>query len=111
MWLLDANIDVHLASFLNEQGFPVENTKSRNWQALSNGDLVSVAVEAGFTCVLTQDRLFAESAAKALKKFPTFAVVVIRLPQLPWKKYLESFQSHWKKFPIKPKAGQIISWP
>ena len=72
MWLLDANMDVHVASLLGGFGFPCEAATQRGWQALDNGHLVSAAVEAGFTCLLTQDRLFAESASRALKTSPAW---------------------------------------
>jgi hypothetical protein len=67
MWLLDANMDVHLLDVLRGLGVAAETAKRRGWQALKNGDLVTVAVQSGFTCILTQDRLFAESAASSLK--------------------------------------------
>jgi len=57
MWLLDANMDVHLLSLLSELGVPTEAATRRGWGALDNGALVSAAVRAGITCLLTQDRL------------------------------------------------------
>ena len=80
MWLLDANMDVHLVQTLNELGVSCDTAANRGWKALSNGELVSAAVAAGFTCLLTRDQLFGESAARALKTFPSFAVVVVDLP-------------------------------
>jgi hypothetical protein len=41
---------------------------------------VEVAVQADFSCVLTRDRLFGESAARALKRFPQFSVVLVAIP-------------------------------
>ena len=79
MWLLDANMDVHLSNLLREFGIPAETTKRRGWQALSIGDLVREAVQAGFHCLLTRDRLFGASASTALKAFPRFAVVVLAM--------------------------------
>jgi len=81
MWLLDANMDVHLLALLQQFGQKTEATTRRGWAALNNGDLVSIAVKEGFTCLLTQDRLFAEAAARALKA------------------------------PIQPVPGQILHWP
>jgi hypothetical protein len=66
MWLLDANMDVHLAQMLHEFGVPCDTAAKRGWKALSNGDLVAVAIAAGFTCLLTRDQLFGESAAPLL---------------------------------------------
>ena len=67
MWLLDANMDVHLVQTLNELGVSCDTAANRGWKALSIGELVSAAVAAGFTCLLTRDQLFGESAARALK--------------------------------------------
>jgi predicted nuclease of predicted toxin-antitoxin system len=66
MWLLDANVDVHLAPLLNEFGVACDIAANRGWKALENGDLVAAAVAAGFDCILTRDQAFAESAARAL---------------------------------------------
>jgi hypothetical protein len=62
MWLLDANMDVHLASLLAELGIASETAAAKGWKALSNGQLVAAAVSSGFDCLLTRDRLFGESA-------------------------------------------------
>ena len=111
MWLLDANMDVHLVSLL--EGFRVscDTAGRRGWNALSNGDLVSAAVDAGFSCLLTRDQLFGESASRALKRFPEFAVVVVNVPQRPWPRYREEFLAQWAVRPIKPVAGGLIHWP
>jgi hypothetical protein len=111
MWLLDANMDVHLLVLLQEFGQKTEATTKRGWGALNNGDLVSAAVKEGFTCLLTQDRLFAEAASRALKAHPNFAVVVVHLPQRPWPQYQESFKAAWLKSPISPTPGKVIHWP
>ncbi len=42
MWLLDANMDVHLVTLLNLEG-------------ACNGALVTEAVNAGFNCLLTRN--------------------------------------------------------
>jgi len=111
MWLLDANMDVHLLSLLARLGVDCEATTRRGWQALNNGDLVSAAVAAGFTCLLTQDRLFGEAAARALNENPGFSVVVVRLAQVPWKQYHRNFDTAWSKSPIRPVVGKISHWP
>jgi hypothetical protein len=61
MWLLDANMDVHLVSVLADFDIPCDTAGKRGWKALSNGELVSVAVDAGFRCLLTRDQLFASA--------------------------------------------------
>ena len=111
MWLLDANMDVHLMSLLGEFGVPCDAATRRGWGALSNGELVRAASEAGFTCLLTQDRLFGESAAPTLRAFPDFSVVIVRLPQRPWQEYREQFRAAWTASPIVPNLGRISYWP
>jgi hypothetical protein len=64
VWLLDANMDVHLVSVLTGFKISCDTAGKRGWKALSNGDLVNVAVDAGFHCLLTRDQLFGESWAE-----------------------------------------------
>ncbi len=111
MWLLDANMDVHLVSVLKDFDIVSETAGNRGWKSLSNGDLVTAAVAHGFQCLLTRDQLFGESAARALKSFPQFAVVVINIRQQPWSQYRERFIAFWMEKPIAPVAGQLIYWP
>ena len=111
MWLLDANRDVHLVAILAELGTPSATAASRGWKALSNGDLVAAAAAAGFECLLTRDQLFGESASRALRSFPQFAVVLINLPQRPWQEYCDRFLAAWAKSPINPIAGRLTFWP
>jgi len=111
MWLLDANMDVHLTGVLTEFGFPCDTAANRGWGRLSNGELVSAAAAAGFDCLLTRDQLFGESAARALKAFPSFAVVVVDLPQRRWQQYRKQFVTAWAVRPIEPVPGRLIHWP
>jgi hypothetical protein len=111
MWLLDANMDVHLAPVLTGLGITCDTAGKRGWKTLSNGELVKAAVEAGFRCLLTRDRLFGESASRALKLFPKFAVVVVNIPQRRWPEYRDQFVARWTERPIEPVAGRLIHWP
>jgi predicted nuclease of predicted toxin-antitoxin system len=111
MWLLDANMDVHLVTVLKEFGVQCETAASRGWKALSNGELVAAAAAAGFCCILTRDQLFAESASRALKLFPQLAVVVITLPQGRWEEYGKRFLKAWAVAPIQPAPGRLVLWP
>jgi len=111
MLLLDVNMYVNLVQTLNELGVSSDTAASRGWKALSNGELVSEAAAAGFTCLLTREQLFGESAARALKNFPTFAVVVVDLPQQRWPAYQERFVTAWGTRPIEPIAGMLVHWP
>ena len=111
MWLLDANMDVHLVGLLAEFGISCETAKSRGWGSLSNGDLIAVAIEAGFTTIVTQDKLFAESGKQALRTAPGKAIVVVRLPQRPWREYIQQFRDAWAKRPLEPIPGEVVYWP
>jgi len=111
VWLLDANMDVHLLPFLREQGVRCDAAARRGWAALGNGDLALAAAQAGFHCILTQDRLFAESARVALVAVPGCCIVVIHLPQRPWREYVQQFREAWGTSPIRPVPGQLIHWP
>ena len=111
MWLLDANMDVHLVSVLKDFGIAGETAGNRAWKSLKNGDLVTAAVADGFICLLTRDQLFGESASRALKAFPHFAVVVVSVPQQPWNQYRARFIALWMQEPIAPVPGRLINWP
>ena len=102
---------MHLISVLEGFQIPCDTAGKRGWKALSNGDLIRAAVDAGFRCLLTRDHLFGESASRALKLFPHFAVVVVNVPQQPWPQYRERFVALWIERPIEPVAGQLIQWP
>ncbi len=111
MWLLDANMDVHLVEVLAQFGIAAETAGSRGWKALSNGQLVAAAVANGFTCLVTRDRLFGESASRALKSHPSFAVVLVNLPQQRSDLYHQRFINVWSRSPIEPRPGHLIEWP
>jgi len=111
MWLLDANVDVHLVAIFKEWGIPCDTAANRGWKALSNGELVARAFVEGFRCLLTRDQLFGESAAQAMRSFPDFAIVVITLPQQPWPKHRSRFLEAWAASRIQPVPGRIVHWP
>jgi hypothetical protein len=111
MWLLDANMDVHLRDLLSELGVASATAAEKGWKALSNGQLVAAAVEGGFGCLLTRDRLFGETAARALKVHFMFAVVLVSLPQQRWPEYRRQFLKTWAASPIVPRPGCLVEWP
>ncbi len=111
MWLLDTNLDIHLVELLRRLQIDCDTAESRGWKALRNGELVAAAVSAGFDTLLTRDRLFAESASRAWRNFPSLSVVVITLPQLPSARYIASFEAEWIASPIQPQPGKIVAWP
>jgi hypothetical protein len=52
-----------------------------------------------------------ESAARALKPFPQFSVVLVTIPQLRGQEFLERFRAAWNRAPIQPVAGELLRWP
>ena len=114
MWQLDVNMPRKAAAVLGAYGIEAHATESRGWRALTNGAPVEVAVEAGFQCILTRDSLFSESAARALKRFPDFCVVLVTIPQLRSPEFLrlfQQFQQAWDRTPIQLAPGHLVRWP
>jgi hypothetical protein len=111
MWLLDVNMPKKIGVLLGELGVVAHTAEDRGWGGLTNGALVEAANQAGFRVVLTRDRLFSESAARTLKLFPEFCVVLVTIPQLRGAEFLDRFNSAWKRSPIRPVAGQLLHWP
>ena len=111
MWLLDVNMPKQLMVLLESQGIKTDTAVARGWGNLNNGALLEAAAGAGFCSILTRDRLFGESAARALRRFPEFSVVLITLPQLRVQRFLEAFQAAWRAAPIVPAPGELSVWP
>ncbi|MBI3758412.1 MAG: DUF5615 family PIN-like protein [Deltaproteobacteria bacterium] len=105
MWLLDANMPIQLGPLLRDLGIEVDSAWARGWNELSNGELVSTAVKAGFTVLLTRDRSFGESAARALKVHRQFSVVRITLPQLRADQFIVAFRFAWETTRLVPHPG------
>jgi hypothetical protein len=99
MWLLDANLDIHLAELLQSLRIDCATAESRGWKALRNGELVSAAVNAGFSTLVTRDRLFAESTLRSGRAL------------FPESRYSESFAAAWAVSPIHPEPGKIVVRP
>jgi predicted nuclease of predicted toxin-antitoxin system len=100
-----------LVALLGEFGIEAHHTRSRGWHELNNGALVEAASSSGFVCVLTRDKRFAESAARALKQFPQFGVVVVTIRQTRGPEFLRLFRLAWESVPIRPVPGHLTSWP
>ena len=111
MWLLDVNMPRQLKPLLADLGIAAETASARGWGILVNGDLLEAAEVAGFSCLLTRDRLFGESASRHLKKYPSFAIVVVLLPQVRAPQFLATFKEAWENIPIVPVPGQVQIWP
>ena len=111
MWLLDHNLPRQLAPIFQSLGVPADTTAQRDWQTLSNGDLVKMAAAGGITCILTKDLDFGRSAEKALKKFPSVSVVLITLPQQRGPAYARAFEEAWSRKSISPVPGKFTRWP
>jgi hypothetical protein len=110
MWLLDANMDVHLVDLLSEFGISCESAIQRGWGDLSNGQHVAAAADAGFNCILAHERLFAESASGSMRSAPDLTIIVIHFPQRPWREYVRQFRLAWTQHPIMPFPGSVIHW-
>ena len=111
VWLLDEGLPISLHKCLQSYGITAETVQFRKWKGLRNGNLVTVAAEAGFSCIITKDKLFSQDAKKALVVYPKMAIVLVLLPQLPREKYIKNFERMWKAALITPIAGQVIEWP
>jgi hypothetical protein len=111
MWLLDANMPVQLVALLSDLGIEADSAIARGWNTLSNGNLVRAAVQANFAVRLTRDRLFAESAASALKANSEFFIVRVTLRQLRAGPFLQEFRTAWQQARIIPVPGRMIEWP
>ncbi len=102
---------VQLVAMLEEFGIKADSALARGWNTLSNGDLVSAAVQHKFTVLLTRDRLFGESAASALSVYAEFCVVRVTLPQLRALQFLQLIHAAWQTAEIVPVPGRMIKWP
>lgn len=111
MLLLDHNLPQQLRDLLIELGMKADTAAYRSWERLRNGDLVSVASAARYSAILTRDVKFAQSASTSLLKYPSMAIVVIRLPQRSSKLYVSAFRDAWTKGPIVPAPGKVVFWP
>lgn len=111
MWLLDANMPLQLVALLNELGVEADCAVTRGWNTLSNGRLVEVAVEGGFSALLTRDKLFGESAANVLNRYPEFCVVRVALIQARRQQFLSAFRAAWHDRAIVLEPGRVIDWP
>lgn len=111
MWVLDINIPAQVGPVLKSLNIPFKFAANQGWGTLTNGELVEASHAAGFSCILTKDARFDESAREVLKKFTTIAIVRLSLPQAPGRNYANSFRLAWQKSPIVPAAGKLLIWP
>lgn len=111
MWLLDANISHKVKAILVRAGIECATAHEKGWEELRNGELVQQAVDSGFTCILTQDVRFIESAARTLQRHKKFCIVLIRLRQQKGRTYANLFRDLFKKKPIVPRTGRLTEWP
>ena len=111
MWLVDVNLPKALVGMLAEFGMSAQSAADRGWGEFTNGTLVEAATQAGFVAILTRDQLFGESAARALRLFPGFSVVLVTIPQLRRAEFLDTFRIEWTRNPIRPVGGHLLLWP
>ena len=110
-WVTDINVPIKVCGYLKESGIECVSAIDHDWGLLINGELVAKAVENGYTVLLTQDRLFFDSAAKSLKKNPAFSIVLLTIPQCKSQLYVEKFKTEYSNHPIIPLAGKLLTWP
>ena len=96
---------------LKELGVSADHAENRGWGGLVNGSLVEAAISTGFVCLLSRDRLFSESASRALKRFPDFSVVLIVIPQVRGAEFVTRFRAAWQTQDLRPVPGSLVSWP
>jgi hypothetical protein len=111
MWLLDKNVPIQLTGLLLDLGVKSVTAEAKGWGALKNGDLVSAAVADGISCIVTRDRLFAESAAKALKLQASLSIILLTLTQSRAPGFLSAFGAAWSSSPIRTVPGSLVRWP
>ena len=111
MWLLDVNLPTALAKALAQLGIEAHTTAARGWRDMENGALAKVASDAGFKVILTRDKLFGESASKALRAYPHLAVVIVTIRQSREAVFLDEFRAAWAKNSISPTSGGLTYWP
>ena len=100
-WLLDVNVNRKLIPLLTTLGVRAESSINLGWRLLTNGDLIEMAVNRQSEVMLTNDVRILDSAGKSLLKYPRFAIVLLRLPQVPSETYLELFKGlHINNFPF-----------
>jgi len=100
-----------LPGVLRSRGIDCDTAASRGWRDLTNGPLAEAAFRAGFRVILTRDRGFGESAARALRLLPELAVVVLTVPQARAAAFVAEVEARWQTRAIEPVAGRVIEWP
>lgn len=105
------NVPAKVGAFLSRRGIVCARTDRQGWTHLKNSELVEAAVQQGFQCLLTRDKMFGESATRSLKGHTGFAVVLLSLRQAREPEYLAEFEKQSDKSVIQPIPGKMIIWP
>src|SRR5205823_13639053 len=100
-----------LLGVLRSRGIDCDTAASRGWRDLTNGLLEEAAFRAGFRVILTRDRGFGESAARALPLLPELAVVVLTVPQARAAGFVAEGQVRWQSRAIQPISWRVIDCP
>ena len=111
MWLLDKNVPIQLVPVLRERAIEAVTADEKGWGALKNGELVRAALAEGIACILTRDRLFAESAARTLRTQETLSVVLLTLRQDRAPAFVAAFIAAWAAAPVLLVPGRLVRWP
>ncbi|MCX6123517.1 MAG: hypothetical protein NTV34_02020 [Proteobacteria bacterium] len=105
MWLLDVNVNRKIIPLLKAKGVESQSAIDLGWRLLTNGRLIEKAFVSGFKVMLTNDVRIEQSAEKSLVKFSDFALVLLRLPQIPSEQYLQMFCKNGRNKEFFPKKG------
>ena len=100
-----------LPGVLRSRGIDCDTAASRGWRDLTNGLLPEAAFRAGFRVILTRDRGFGESAARALRLLPELAVVVLTVPQARAAAFVAEVEARWQTRAIEPVGAVLSSGP
>ena len=74
-----------------------------------NGQLLSIASQSGFTCLLTRDILFGQSAIQAMNEYPKIAIVLVTIPQNKGKKVCRGISKILEKISYQPTTTKSYS--
>ena len=109
--LVDHNLPPAVAKILVKHGFDCSTAAAKGWSALTNGELIQVAVDGGFEGIIAKDIRFHLDGQVVLKKHPKFAIVIVALPQAKKGIYLSAMEERLHTTKLIPVLGKVLVWP